>query len=791
MSSPEIVVIAEKSSVAKTLIGWLEANGRSVGLPVGKAERKQTYTVLGNVAVTNCVGHVFELKMPEDYNPAFEKWKFSDLPIIPEKFQLKMKASTEAQARAIGFLLKTAKLVIHAGDPDAEGQLLVSEALDFFGYTGPVKRLWLNAMDDTSVANAFASMKPDAEYRGYYESAKARSESDWLVGINFTRAATIVGRKRGATSVLSAGRVQTPTLGLIVRREREIRNFKQSKYFVPWIQLASSPDFKAEWKISKDDDRLDEHGRLSDIKIADQIVSATRAAGTATVKKYSADKKNESAPLPFSLATLQMHMSAKFGMGAQEVLDVAQSLYEKKIASYPRTDCEYLIESQHSEAKGILNSLVGLDSAIDRAISKANPDFRSHAWNSSKATAHHGIIPLRISGGLPSLSPVERKLFCEIVKRYCLQFWPLAQYLAVSIELEAANETFSASGRAYTNKGWRLAFAAEESRDEDEDAAAASSGDAEANLPVLQKGDALTIKQADKKDAATRPPSRYTEGSLIEAMKNAHRFVTNEKLKKVLKDQAGIGTEATRASIINNLKDRGYIKAVKKNVVPTELGEKLFDALPAMLTTVDLTAYWQQEMDDMRQGKGEHTSFVAKQAEMVAKMIPLIAQSVENVTFGEIKKPMEERETKHTCLACGGALRHLNGKYGWFFACKDEACKKLFKDVDGAPVESKKAVESEHKCPACKKSKLFIYDGKNGKYFRCGNEKCGSTLSAMPDGSPQAYHPCPRCKKGNLQSRKGSKGVFWGCSNYKNGCRHTAEDNNSSPAEAANKEGVK
>lgn len=781
----EVVLIAEKPSVASSIVQWLAKNGKSVNFDIRSPERKETYVSLGEVAVAHCVGHILEAKMPEDYIPELKRWRLADLPFIPQRFELKIKQDKAPLVRAIGHLLKTAKLVIHAGDPDEEGQLLVSEVLEFFGYTGPVKRLWLNAVDDATIAKAFANLRPNAEFQGYYESARARSESDWLVGINFTRACSVVGKSRGATSVLSVGRVQTPTLGLIVRREREIRDFKPSKFFVPWIDLEGNPSFRAEWRAKKEDDRLDDQGRLVDIGEATKIIESARAGGQAVVKKYSAEKKNEPAPMPFSLSTLQAVMSSRHGMGVKKTLDVAQRLYEKKITSYPRTDCEYLIESQHADAGAILTSLAGIDAAVDRAISRANPQFRSQAWNSSKATAHHGIIPLRLTGKLPSLDDDERKVYLEIVKRYCLQFWPPAQYLAVSIELTAGGESYTASGRSYLGKGWRLAFS-EEDGAEDDDANPADKK--EVSLPELNNGDVLAIAAAGKNDGVTRPPSRYTEGTLVDAMKKAHRFVSNEKLKKILKDKTGIGTEATRASVITNLVEKGYIKSSKKSIVPTELGEKLFDALPSMLTTVDLTAFWQQEMDEMLHGNGKHEPFVAKQVDLVRKMLPTLCQSVEKATFGEIRPPIEERATTEICPSCGGALRNIKGKFGWFFGCSTESCKKVFRDENGKPVEAKRGEDSGHRCPACKKSNLLAMEGQYGKYFKCGNDKCAKIFNAAEDGKPSAYHPCPRCKKGHLQLRKGSKGPFWGCSNFKTGCRYATEDNNGVPASKPEKE---
>lgn len=773
----KILLIAEKPSVARELAGWIERNG---AFGAGKAEKKATHITIGCVTVTWVFGHILELNTPEQYDERFARWQLAHLPIIPNPFKLHPKADAEIQLRAIGAMLEATDEIIHAGDPDDEGQMLVSEVIDYFGCTKPVMRLWLSALDDASMGRAMNALKSDANYRGFYESALARSRADWLVGINMTRACTIMGRQHGAENPISIGRVQTPTLALIVRREQEIRNFKPKDFYTPWIDLIANPGFRAKWAPVEGDDRIDHQGYLTDRTKATALVQALRDAGKAQVVEFSADKKTESAPLPFSLSSLQTHLSAQCGLGAQETLEAAQSLYEKKLTSYPRTDCDFLPESQHGDARKILSGLSGVSPEVDRAISGVQVSFKSRAWNDKKVTAHHAIIPLPRGGSLPSLTSAEAIVYREVVKRYIIQFWPVAEYLETRIGLSCASERFEVSGKVWTAPAWKAAFK-EEAPEKDADGA---DDDAAQALPVLKKGDVLSLKDAGFQSSRTKPPKRYTEGTLLTAMKNAHQLVTNEKLKKILKDRTGIGTEATRAAILETLYKRNYITKPlkKKELVPTPMGEKLIGLLPSSLTAPDMTAFWQQKMDEMRDGNGTHAPFIAEQEAWIRKLIPSVPAWFENVVLGNAKPKVEYEieETNFKCTSCATLLRRVKGKFGWFFGCPNAECKKIYKEVDGKPIERAPVKLTAHACPTCKKGKLSHREGQYGPYFHCEESQCGANFKDV-EGKPEIVHACPSCKKGRLYLRQGTKGAFWSCGRYKDGCKFTTNDDNGKP----------
>lgn len=759
--------------MARDIASWIARNNAFGG---GALKKDRTCIRIGSgVVVSWCFGHLLEQAPPEKYNPAFKSWRLSDLPIIPNEFLLTPRADAADQLRALGALIKEADEIIHAGDAGDEGQLLVSEVIDYFKSTKPVRRLWLKGLNDPSIEAGMNNLRPDAEYRGYYESALARSRADWIVGINMTRACTILGRRRGSEGVLSVGRVQTPTLALIVKRELEIRNFKAKDYYTPWVSIASEPGFSAKWATDETDDRVDDEGYLLSKEVAEKIVSGARQSGHAVVEEYTASKRTESQPLPFSLSALQTLMDARFGLSAQQTLDIAQSLYEKKVTSYPRTDSDYLLESQHAEAPGVLASLQGLDPKVDLAISGAKLSIRSKAWNDEKVSDHHAIIPLQRSGSA-SLSRDEERVYLEIIKRYCLQFWPAAEFLDTRIELSCDNERYRVRGKTYIGMGWRAAFDGEADDDEAEDKKESVS-----RLPQLKKGDRLQVAEAGYESSKTSPPKRYTEGTLLTAMKTVHRLITNEKLKRILKEQTGIGTEATRASIIETLFARKYIAKKGKALAPTKIGELLICALPSSITAPDLTAYWQQKMNGMREGEGTHEPFLDEQSTWLRKLLPQTPEWFERVTFGEIKPQVEIKETDISCPSCGKhSLRHVNGRYGWFFGCPGEECKARFKDVDGKPVKTEPPKMTGKTCPACKKGELSERTGPHGAYYHCEHKTCGKNFSAAA-GVPTTVHACPKCKKGMMRQIEGRNGPFWGCSEYRNGCRFTAEDADGKP----------
>ncbi|WP_126223671.1 DNA topoisomerase [Burkholderia ambifaria] len=759
MPTRNTLIVAEKPSVAKTLAAWLAREYGTVATPIGR-----THIVVGHFTISWQFGHLLENVEPHEYDPRYAKWNVTDLPIVPPIGGWKLKPRDEVdkktgkktgkpdpgnleQIRTLKTLLTTATDVIGLGDPDQEGQLLQDEFLLWAGCKLPVMRLWLAATDDASIAKAWKAMKPNRDYEGYYWSALARSHADWLFGINGTRGCTVVSRANGGNALLSVGRVQTPTLALIVDLENRIRAFKSVNYFTPFIQLSSAPEFAASWSPDKDKDpRLDPEGRLLDSKIADAIATACEKAGSATVTSVKSTKGKEAPPLPFSLSALQSYLSRKYGIGVQDTLKYAQSLYEKKLASYPRVDSEYLPESQHAEAALIVADIrrAGVK-ALGVAPAKADPSIRSKAFNDKFCPVHHAIAPRPVTATqLAALSDLELLVWTEIAKRYLLQFFPAAEFLSSEIELTCAGESFRATGKVYTNRGWKDAFTSSEEEEEE----------SSPSLPKVAKGDVIKLRAAGVDSTTTKAPKRFKEGTLIDAMKAVHKFVADPKLKAVLRENVGIGTEATRANVIGELFGRAFIVLDKKTkeIVPTELGEQLIDALPRQITAPDMTALWQQAMDDIRKtGESGYRAFITAQATWLADMVRDIPTWFAGKSLiDKSKKPaLTVETTAFKCVKCGSTLNRIKGKFGWFFGCSDAVCKTTYKDVDGKPVEKAAAptgkltvdgVSTGDKCPKCTKGEMVTRvcgphtkaPGKQflacSNFFAKGKAKCEHSL---------------------------------------------------------------
>lgn len=706
----KILVLAEKPSAGKAIAAWLSKThgaARSVG---------RSHIVVGSYIVSWLYGHVLENYEPHDYDPSYKTWSYAALPIIPETWKLSPKKEAADQIKAIKSLLVEVGSVIGAADPDQEGQLLQDELLRFLKCRLPVQRLWLSAMDDASIAKSWDAMKPNSAYAGYYWSALSRSHADWLAGMNLSRACTLSSQAKGGNVTLTVGRVQTPTLALVVNREIEIENFKPVNYFTPYIKLGTKPPFRATWVVDGETDlRVDDQGRLLDVTVAQAIATACEKAGSATVSSVTQTKGKEQPPLPFSLSSLQEYLSRTAGIGVQDALDIAQVLYEKKLTSYPRTDCEYLPESQHSEATLIVN---GWDTtkSLGSAQKKANIALKSKAFDDKKITAHHAIVPRPVAlAQLKELNPKELTVWLAIAKRYLLQFFPAAEFLNTEILLSCGAEKFKATGKVYTTRGWKDAFEEPEAKEDEKT-------EAEQSLPKVSKGDVLPVTAAGYDSTTTKPPKRFTEGTLVSAMKGVHRFVKDAKLKATLRENIGIGTEATRASVIAELFRRGFMKLDKSNIKPSEVGRSLITTLPSQITAPDMTALWQQAMEDIRSTEETgYKEFMLKQASWLNELIKEVPTWFEGkkalVVEDKKKKTATIKESEHTCTACSAALKHIKGTYGWFFACSNEKCKTTYKDVAGKPVAkssapAEKVTISGHSngdtCPECKKGKLLL-----------------------------------------------------------------------------------
>lgn len=483
--------------------------GRAIAEGLGNGQQKNGHIVCGNDVVTWCFGHMLEQLEPDDYDPAFKAWNRTTLPIIPSQWKNKPKASAKDQLERVGHLLKEASSVVNAGDPDREGQLLVDEVLEHFHYAGPAQRIWLASLDARSVSKALSSLKDNTDYAALRDAARARSQAVWLIGMNATRAMSILGRESGHSGVLSLGRVQTPTLALVVKRDREITRFKPIDYFVLQALLDhEAGQFTATFVPSDTQPGLDSEGRLIDPAVAKALGEKVRGV-EGHIFEVTREKKKKAAPLPHCLSSLQKAASSSLGMTAQKVLDTAQSLYEKKLTTYPRTDCRYLPVEQFTDASRILGALSGVTNLVQVA-NNADSSLKGPVWDTKKVTAHHAIIP---TGELPgNLGKEELALYLMIATAYCLQFYPPMQYESQKISVNLKDTQCEARGRRILDPGWTR-FVGEEDDDAKEK---------DQSLPLVKEKDPVTCANVETLKKKTSPPPRFTEGSLIEAMANIH-----------------------------------------------------------------------------------------------------------------------------------------------------------------------------------------------------------------------------------------------------------------------------
>lgn len=715
--------IAEKPSMARELAACLKNPQKGNGF----------IKTAGGI-VTWLFGHVLQQVEPDAYDPKYKMWRAEDLPIVPKVWKLEVNPATVQQFNIVKSLIEKADEIIHAGDPDREGQLLVDEVLDFLGNKKPVKRILLNALDETSILRANNDLRDNAEFFNLKQSALARSRADWLIGMNLSRAYTLAARRHGHDGlVLPIGRVKTPTLGLIVRREREIKNFKPIDFFtIIATFIHANGEFSAKFKPPEkmlDLPAFDSEGRLINKKFAEELIQKFATAPLdGKISSYKTTEKKESQPLPFSLSSLQIAAGKAFGYSPQQVLDAAQSLYEKKLTTYPRSDCEFLPTTQFKDAATILKNLSALgDDSLKKLSVHAAADIKSRAWNDKKISAHHAIIPTqkKLTMQLPI---VELNVYKLIAKNYAVQFHPLHIYDETVVSVKYKDETFSTRGRVIKQMGWREFYIAPKIKADDE---------SETVLPPMKVGDNVDYKDSELKKGTTTPPKRFTSSSLVQGMRDIHKYVKNPESKKQLKDVYGIGTEATRAAIIEDLIQRGFLEVVKKNLQPTEKAYLLIDALPDEMTYPDATAIWEDKLHSMSEGDGTLEDFLSGQVKFTSE---LCAEAT-NAKFTEAKNIFK-------CPTCGSALVKRKGKNGEFWSCTAyPECKAAFDDDGGKPNFMNKDAP---KCPKCGNA-LIKRKGKNGKFWGCSAyPKCRTTFddkNGKPDFDGKKFLGAPTFTK--------------------------------------------
>ena len=423
--------------------------GRAIAAGLSKGTEKDGAIYLGSDVVTWCFGHILEQCSPEDYDEKYKRWRIEDLPILPEVWKTKVKPDAKKQYLLIKKLVHEADEIVNAGDPDREGQLLVDEVLadlQILKGSKPIRRILLNALDEKSVREALGQLRSNQEFIGLRNSALARSRADWLIGMNLSRIYTIRARQAGYTNIVSVGRVQTPTMGLVIRREIEIRQFRPVTFFTPMILWQhENGGFLTKWQ-PRDFDGVDQEGRIVEKDIAERILMKVKNT-PAQISGVEQTKGTHLQRLPYSLSALQIDAGKLFGYSPQDVLDTQQALYEKKYTSYPRSDCDYLPENQLADKEKILENLAALSAPFSELAEKADRTIKSRAWNDKKISAHHAIIPTTVRPDYNALKEMEKNLYTLIAKAYIAQFHPPQEFLTTKIRVSVGEETFTASGK--------------------------------------------------------------------------------------------------------------------------------------------------------------------------------------------------------------------------------------------------------------------------------------------------------------------------------------------------------
>lgn len=603
--------IAEKPSVAKAIAEELGVVRRDAS----------SITCKDDNIVTWCFGHLLEQAEPDDYLPdniprtkkGKKIWRIQDLPIFPSEWIVAPRddAGVQRQLNAIGAFIKRADTLVNAGDPDREGQLLVDEVIEHFNARQSVERFWVSAVDPASIRKGLKALKKNADYAGMRDAARGRSRADWLLGMNLSRAYTLFNQPQfGKGELIAVGRVQTPTLTMVARRDYAVRNFKPQPYLTISAQLsADDKAFTAKWKPAEGQKGMDEEGKLLiNLDIGKALIEKLSQEKTAAVLKAETKRKKALQPKAYSLADIQIEASRLFGYTAEDTLNICQSLYEEhKITSYPRTDCSFLPESQHADAPGVLAAIARTFPATAAAVAKADSKIKSPTFNDKKITAHHGIVPVANSVPWDRLNDKEKNLYRLIAKRYIAQFYPVHEYDATEIQFNIGGENFTAKGNVVVKKGWKALYATapkpgdKKKKDAEDDQ----------QLPALKKDDTADVLGITGKEAQTKPPAYFTEGTLIAAMENIWRSFDDEKLQTQLKEAGGIGTPATRAAIISELRRKTYLEADGKILHCTNLGRSLLKKVSPQIRSAVLTAKFEEKLKLVEKGDCNVNDFVA------------------------------------------------------------------------------------------------------------------------------------------------------------------------------------
>ncbi|WP_069998099.1 DNA topoisomerase III [Cellulosilyticum sp. I15G10I2] len=628
------LVLAEKPSVGKDIARVLKCQKACNGYIEGN-----------DYVVTWALGHLVGLADPESYDDKYKVWSMETLPMLPKDMKLVVLKESSKQFHVVRELLNRKDIteVIIATDAGREGELVARWTLEKVRCKKPLKRLWISSVTDKAILEGFKKLKPGTNYESLYKAAVCRAEGDWLVGLNVTRALTC---KYNAQ--LSAGRVQSATLAMVVKREEEIKNFKPIPYYTI---TAKCQGFQLNYEAK-------EQKRLFDEQQAERILKEVQGK-TGTVKAITTSAKKQYAPALYDLTELQRDGNKYFGFSPKETLSIMQRLYEShKVLTYPRTDSRYLSEDIVPTLKERLKSIaIGDYRSFSMAI--LNKGIKSHKGfvDNSKVSDHHAIIPTEESVRLANLSSDERKIYDLVIKRFLSVMMDPFEYTGVTLQADIGGHNFLAKGKHVISKGWKALYEREIDDTEEEDQ----------NLPKLNQGDLIKINTVIKNSLMTKPPTRFTEATLLSAMEKPHQYVTVDKSSaKTLGETGGIGTVATRADIIEKLYNMYYIEKNGKDIVPTSKGKQLIELVPQDLKSPLLTAKWEMELEQISLGKLNPNTFMEKIRSYSSDLVKAVKASSD--------KYVHDNLTGKRCPECSKFMLEVKGKHGMMYVCQDRSC---------------------------------------------------------------------------------------------------------------------
>ncbi|MDF9505169.1 DNA topoisomerase III [Bacillus cereus] len=672
------VVIAEKPSVARDIARVLKCDKKGNGYLEGS-----------KYIVTWALGHLVTLADPESYDVKYKKWNLEDLPMLPERLKLTVIKQTGKQFNAVKsqLLRKDVNEIIVATDAGREGELVARWIIDKVKIQKPIKRLWISSVTDKAIKDGFANLKPGKAYDNLYASAVARSEADWYIGLNATRALTT-----RFNAQLNCGRVQTPTVAMIASREDEIKNFKAQTYY--GIEAQTMEKLKLTWQDANGNSRSFNKEKI------DGIVKGLDKQH-ATVVEIDKKQKKSFSPGLYDLTELQRDANKKFGYSAKETLNIMQKLYEQhKVLTYPRTDSRYIssdiVETlpERLKACGVGEYRPLAHKVLQKPI-KANKSF----VDDSKVSDHHAIIPTEGYVNFSAFTDKERKIYDLVVKRFLAVLFPAFEYEQLTLRTKVGSETFIARGKTILHAGWKEVY---ENRFEDDDV---TDDVKEQLLPHIEKGDTLTVKLIMQTSGQTKAPARFNEATLLSAMENPTKYMDtqNKQLADTLKSTGGLGTVATRADIIDKLFNSFLIEKRGKDIHITSKGRQLLDLVPEELKSPTLTGEWEQKLEAIAKGKLKKEVFISEMKNYTKEIVSEIKSSD--------KKYKHDNISTKSCPDCGKPMLEVNGKKGKMLVCQDRECGHR-KNVSRT---------TNARCPQCKK-KLELRGEGAGQIFAC---KCG------------------------------------------------------------------